>query len=271
MRTKILILVAGCLGFLNQAACKSDKGEAASVANPAAKVASVPEHIALTQPIFEIDGKVIDVAPIGDEVELLSIRALPAIDDWTSVIARSVDGREFYGGSPRLLTGTRTMKLVKLEAGYEFRVMDTNDAGPYIRHKMNRVERVLIFTKDYQAPEIAAPSLELVDREGEEVILSDRLEKAARTREPGDDKARDTWKLSDLIGELGAGNQMQSVVFFNAGGETLELSADDLQNDSLLHIIKRNRHGEFHYRGWTLGEAPSKSSELRGLSKIEVR
>lgn len=273
--TRQLVLAVACLGSLSQAACKgsdkSGKVQAAQVTNTTTSSAEASEQAPRAQPIFEVDGKAIDVAPIGDEVALLSLTALPPIDDWASVIARSVDGREFQGSSPMLLTGTRTMNLVKLDAGYEFRVMDTNDVGPYVRHKMTRVERVLIFTKDYKAPELAAPSLQLVDRKGTELVLSDQLATVTRTPEPGEKKARDTWKLSDLIVELANDTEMQSLVLSNPGGETLELSANDLQAETLLHIIKRNRRGEFNYRAWTLGETPSKSTELRGLSTIELR
>ncbi|HUH02509.1 MAG TPA: hypothetical protein VML75_10960, partial [Kofleriaceae bacterium] len=90
------------------------------------------------------------------------------------------------------------------------------------------------------------------------------------TAEPLNDKRRDTWRLLDILGSPGAGD-MQSITLISESDEELELSAEQLLDESRLHLIKRNRQEQFHYRGWTLGPEPMMTTELRNLREIKRR
>ncbi len=265
LRNSTLLLAALAL-CSSGGACKSSHKKSEQVASAEATAPTVAA--ALGQPIFEVDGVELAVQALSEDVELLSIKALPPIDDWATIIARSKDGREFQGGKPKLLTGTRTMKLVKLPEGYEFRVMDVKDTGPYVRHKMNAVARVIIYTNSYHPPEPPAPSLRMRNAAGES-MLSDKLESIARTPEPGEEKARDTWLLGDLL-KSGGGELTGGVRLENAAGDELPMSQAELVDPGWSHIIKRNRRGEFNYRGWKLGDKAAKERELRGVVLIEA-
>lgn len=229
-----------------------------------------PLQAAFGAPAFEIDGKVLDVGPIGDDIELLSLKELPAVDSWATITARAQDGREFQGSNPKLLTGVRTMKLVKLPAGYEFRVMDQNEGKPYVRHKMSEVKRILIFTKGYQAAATAPPSLTLESKTGETLITADLIEAIPRVPEPNGEEQRDTWKLGDVLKIRGDGELLE-VALSNPRGQELVVSQSDLADPSWLHILKRNRRGEFNYRAWKLIEPAARERELRGVTRIELR
>ena len=247
---------------------ESTAGELAPVPSAPAQVSDAAPPKAAPVPHFKIDGNKLAGVSLADDVELLSLAALPPIADWKTIIVRSDDGREFRGAKPQLLTGQRTMKLVKQAGGdYEFRVMEPGDAGEVIRHKMTRVDLVHVHTQSYTPPPPPQPkSSLLIKQAGKQKELTPEIFKTrTKTPEPGEAEPRDTWNLLDLVG-----GSPSEVLLRSVSGEELRLSGDELADKNQLHLIKRNRRGEFHYRGWTLGPTPVRKSELRSIIEMEL-
>lgn len=228
---------------------------------------------------YKVDGKHVEVAAMGTDFALLDVVELPPVAEWKTVIVRSMDGREFTGTKPLLLTGIRTMRMVTLPSGaWEFRVMevvpnegDAAPKGPRIRHKMTDAKSIIIHTKTYEPPKPPKPTSDLTISSGDRKTLLDKaaMEAVARSPEPGQREARDTWALHALLGAAKF-EASSGVRLVDQAGKTFELSSEELGDKSRVHIIKRNRRGLLNYRGWTLGPPASRVNDLRGVVSIDL-
>lgn len=221
---------------------------------------------------FKVDGvKLPTIALPGDTV-VLSLSALPPIEEWKMLIVRNIDGREFRAVKPELLTGKRTMKIVKLtDQSYEFRVMELVGNEETIRHRMPKVKVVEIQTLSYTPPPNRSKrAIEITSGGKTRALDQATLDTIPKTSEPGSEKNRDTWLLLDLLGKKSLPDS-ESIVLRKSSGAELVLTSKDVADSKAMHLIKRNRRGQFHYRGWTLGDEPAKTSELRGIAVIELR
>ncbi len=228
---------------------------------------------------YKVDGKHVEVAAMGPDFALLDVAELPPVADWKTLIVRSMDGREFTGTKPLLLTGIRTMRVVTLASGaWEFRVMevvpnegDAAPKGPRIRHKMTDAKSIIIHTKNYEPPKPPEPTSDLTISSGDGKTLLDKaaMDAVPRSPEPGQREARDTWTLDALLGAAKL-KASSGVRFVDQAGKTLELSSEELADKSRAHIIKRNRRGLLNYRGWTLGPPTSRVKDMRGIVSIEL-
>jgi hypothetical protein len=222
---------------------------------------------------FNVDGKKLPAIELSDVTVVLSLKALPPIEEWKMLIVRNMDEREFRAVRPALLTGESTMKIVKqVDQSYEFRVMQGEGAAEIIRHSLPNIKVLEIQTLSYTPPGRGRGKRAIkITRKGETRSLnSAELETIQRTREPGSEKNRDTWLLLDVLGVKSLAKE-QSIILKKSAGRELVLTSKDLADSKMMHMIKRNRRGQFQYRGWTLGDAPAKTSELRGIKEIELR
>ncbi len=264
-----------------KAATKGDPGPAdVTGAQTAQAKPDTSSRFVAPKPLrFKVDEVHVEVPAMGEDFALLDVKELPPITDWKTIIVRSVDGREFTGTKPLLLTGTRTMRVVTLASGvWEFRVMEEvpseGDAAPKpprIRHKMTNAKSVIIYTKSYEPPPPSEPVTELtLTSKAQDVILNKAaMDAVDRMPEPGQREGRDTWSLATLLAaaKLKAGGGIR---FTDKAGKTLELTSEELADKGKAHIIKRNRRGLFNYRHWTLGPPPKRVDGLRGVVSIEL-
>jgi hypothetical protein len=276
LRQAFLLLVPLCWACQSADKPASKSGEQAEAEAPVEQ-GPVPQSVVN----FKIDGKKLPPIDLAEETELLSIKELPPLDQWKRLVVSNEDGLDFRASQPAQLTGARTMKLVRLADGsYDFLVTQRNEAGvETIRNKRSKVKVVEILSPSYQPPppNQGPPKITIKVGARERVLEKLDLDKIERRAEPGGDSAgdstpRDTWLLLDLLGikasELQPG---QSVRMLSRNTKELVLQRDDLLDSARMHIIKLNRRGKFHYRGWTLGDAPARSSELRNLVEIELK
>ena len=222
---------------------------------------------------FKVDGVKLPTIELPGETLVLSLSALPPIEEWKMMIVKNIDGREFRAVKPKLLTGKRTMKIVKLtDQSYEFRVMELVGDEETIRHRMPKVKVLEIQTLSYTPPppDMANRAIGIKSKGKTRAMDKDTLDTIPKTPEPGAEKNRDTWLLLDLLGKKSLADA-ESIVLRKKSGVELVLTSKDLADRKAMHFIKRNRRGQFHYRGWTLGEQPIKTSELRGIVGIELR
>jgi hypothetical protein len=240
---------------------------------PAPEAAPEAAHSAETPTVnFKVDGVKLPTIALPGETVVLSLSALPPIEKWKMLIVKNIEGREFRAVKPKLLTGKRTMKIVKLtDQSYEFRVMELVGDEETTRHRMPKVKVVEIQTLSYTPPPDMANRAVAIRSNGKTRDLDKAtLEAIPKTPEPGSEKNRDTWLLLDLLGKKSLADS-ESIVLRKRSGVELVLTSKELADRKAMHIIKRNRRGQFHYRGWTLGEQPVKTSELRGVVGIELR
>jgi hypothetical protein len=274
------VLAALLLG----SACKSSETESKAPKGETAPTATVtPSDAAIAvgqKPLrYKVDGEHVEVASMGADFALLDVAELPPIADWKTLIIRSVDGREFTGTKPILLTGIRTMRVVTLPSGaWEFRVMEQvpsegNAAPkpPRIRHKMTDAKSVIIYTNGYEPPKPKDPVSELTLTSGDTTATLDNTEMDAveRSPEPGQREARDTWTLDSLLSAAKL-SAKAGIRLTDQAGKTHDLSSEELANQSSVHIVKRNRRGLFNYRHWTLGPPPKRTHDMRGIVSIEL-
>ena len=276
--------------LLVASACKSSETKPAPQGTPAPQ-ATTATTTTTASPIdagpsvnhtlrFKIDDQHVEVGALSDDFAVLDLAALPPIAEWKTIIVRSEEGRDFTGTQPTLLTGIRTMRVVRLPTGaYEFRVMedvptegDAAPSEPRIRHKMTNAKTIIIYTQGYTPPKASEAVSELRIVAGQKTVALDlaALEANPREPEPGEAETRDTWTLASVLktAKLTAEGGLRLTA---PGGKTLELSSEELADTSSLHIIKRNRRGQFNYRRWSLGPAPKRTSELRSIESIELR
>ncbi len=222
---------------------------------------------------FKVDGKNLPAIELGGETIVLSLKVLPPIAEWKILIVRNIEDREFRAIRPALLTGERTMKIIRhADQSYEFRVMQGAGEAEIVRHALSNIKVLEIQTLSYTPPRrgMGKRALKITRKGATRSLTSAELETIRRTPEPGSEKNRDTWLLLDLLGvkSLAKG---QSIILKKAAGRELVLTSNDLADSKMMHMIKRNRRGQFHYREWTLGDVPAKTSELRGIVEIELR
>jgi hypothetical protein len=259
-------------------ACKdTDSAKPQIISAPANKPGAIApaQRASVALPVFEINGKPIVVDSLSDDLELLSLKALPPIEDWQTLIVHGKDNGVFRGPHPMALVTKRTMKLVKQADGlYQFHIVESFHAdGPRTRHRLDNVERVAVHTKGYEPPAVPTPppSTAFLSVAGTQVELTEAmLANIKQTAEPGQEKPRDTWTLLDVLGKASL-EKGQRVVLVSADDDEISVSAEQLQDATHCHLIKRNRRGELHYRDWTLGTSPTKTEELRNLVGIELR
>lgn len=225
------------------------------------------------EPKFKVDGKKLQPGELAEETTLLSLKVLPPIEQWKLLIVHSIDSREFRATKPSLLTGERTMKLVKrADQSYEFVVMEHAESKDTIRHRMPRVKIVEIQTHGYTPPAPKrGPAIITIQIAGKASELgAQQLDPIKRTPQPGSEGGGDTWLLLDLLGtpSLAKG---QSIVLHPSSGDGLTLSAEQVSDSKVMHLIKRNRRGKFHYRQFSLDDPPQKTAELRSLKLVELR
>ena len=227
--------------------------------------------------VFTDDGTSIPVTVIEVEPNRVSQIKTVETDGYVAV--------QVVTGSRRASRVTKPMaghyKKAGVEAGrgaWEFRVMevvpnegDAAPKGPRIRHKMTDAKSIIIHTKNYEPPKPPKPTSDLTISLGDRKTLLDKaaMEAVARSPEPGQREARDTWALHALLGaaKLEASSGVRLV---DQAGKTFELSSEELGDKSRVHIIKRNRRGLLNYRGWTLGPPASRVNDLRGVVSIEL-
>ncbi len=226
-------------------------------------------------PNFKVNGEKLPQIELGDDTTLLNLKSLPPIDEWKLLVVRNVEGREFRATKPSVLTGEMTMKVVRLaDKTYEFRVMQKSGASENIRHRMPRVKVIEIHKQGYTPPKrgkrgkATALPITLKGKPGTLDVAA--LALISKTPEPGGNKNRDTWQLLDLLGTKSLAPE-ESVRLRAGDGEELVLKASDFADQSKMHIVKKSRRGEFHYREWSLGDSPTKSGGLRGLQSLELR
>jgi hypothetical protein len=260
-------------------ACQSKESKGRSEPPPAEPPSAMPaeatpaEGLVRPRVNFKIDGKKNETVQLGEETILLSLPFLPAIEEWKLLIVRNIDDREFRATKPSMLTGQRTMKIIKGEdESFEFVVMQLEGHGETIRHRMPKVKVVEIHTHDYSPPPPSARSKSIAIKIAGETRILDRsaLEAIQRTPEPGSKKKRDTWLILDFLGKKSLTSE-ESIILRAPDDEEQVLTSSDLADDKAQHMIKRNRRGQFHYRSWRLTEPPNRATELRSIFEIEVR
>ncbi len=274
--------------FLVAGACKSSASkdtasegpkntsdpEAAASASAKPGAAASSGHTPKRQLVFKVDDKHLEVTEPGPDFDLLDLAELPPIGEWKTIIVRSVDGRDFRGIKPALLTGVRTMRVVTLEDGTrEFRVIEPSEdepSGTRIRHKMTDAKSVLVYSKDYVAPPEPKVPSEIAFRCGgkDSVLKADAIGGLAMTDEPGKVKAKATWALADVIKAAGC-SPKRGLKLTTRKGETADVTSEQLADANRLHTIKKNRRGRFNYRQWTLGETPERSLNHRDVVRVE--
>jgi hypothetical protein len=279
VRVRISLILWSCLALVASGACQSPesaKRKGQVDPEPKTELKALDDDAAAAEMPhvnFKIDGKKLLPIKLSEETVVLSLKSLPPIEEWKMMIVRNIEGREFRATRPALLTGDRTMKIVKLEdQSYEFRVMERSDKEETIRHRMSKVKVVEIQTHSYTPPRATkvSPVIRVTGKGKTRALDKAALDAIARTPEPGSEKNRDTWLLLDLVGEKSLAPS-RSIVLRKSGEGELVLTGEMVADKNAMHIVKRNRRGQFNYRGWTLGEAPAKTSELRGIIEIEVR
>jgi hypothetical protein len=267
----LLALAAGCQD--KQSSPAQDPPGLASKEHPAAPAIATAPEAAQHPPHFKVDGvKLKDIA-VSDDTALLSIAALPPIDEWKILIVHNTEGREFRATKPGLLTGQRTMKIVKRpDQSYEFLVMQLEGRGESVRHRMPKVKVVEIQTHAYVPPPAPQRAAVLKLKIGGETreLSPEQLKAIPLTPEPGSEKDRESWLLLDVLGKSALAAD-HSVVLRAGENKELVLTGAQLADKTKWHMIKKNRRGQFHYREWTLTEPPERSAELRSLVEVELR
>ncbi len=264
-----LLVLAACKNSENKSQGGNTGGEKPTD-NAAAAV--LPANRPL---VFKVDDTHLNVDEPAGDFDLLSISELPPVEEWKSITVRNVDGRDFRGTKPLLLTGVRTMRMVTLESGArEFRVVEpseTEASGERIRHKMTDAKSVLIFTKSYTPPPEPEVPSELTFRcGGKDVVLgSEAIEAVPRTAEPGKGEPNATWALKDLAKAAKCPID-GGVRLTDTKGKITEVTTEQLADAKLLHTVKRNRRKRFNYRQWSLGDAPRRVVNVRGTARIEA-
>ncbi len=270
--------------LLLSCACKSsEKDNKAPAPSPPTPVAAQIDAAASSDALalrYKVDDEHVEVASMGSDFALLDVKELPPVTEWKSIIVRNIDGREFTGTKPLLLTGTRTMRVVTLPSGaWEFRVMEVvpseGDAAAKperIRHKMTDAKSILIYTKSYEPPPEPEQVTTLTLSSGDTNTILDNaaLDGIERTPEPGQREARDTWSLASILSAT-KHNPTGAIRLTDGAGKTVDLSPEELADTTKVHIIKRNRRGRLNYRRWALGEKPTREHNMRGVVSVELR